>query len=78
LYVHKEKSAIERAEKELKGFQKVFLQPNESKKVTITLNKDAFEYYNETKNAWDTEAGAYKIQIGSSSRKILLSGLMNL
>jgi beta-glucosidase len=73
LYIHKEKSAIERAEKELKGFQKVFLQPNESKTVTITLDKTAFQYFNETKNAWDMEAGAYSIQIGGSSRSIQLN-----
>jgi len=78
LYVHKEKSAIERAEKELKGFQKVFLQPNETKTVTITLNKDAFQYYNETKKAWDTEAGGYSIQVGGSSRAIQLKGGVSL
>ena len=74
LYVHKEKSAIERADKELKGFEKVYLQPNETKTITITLEKTAFQYFNETKNTWDVESGAYNIQIGGSSRAIILKG----
>jgi len=78
LYVHKERSAIKRAEKELKGFEKVFLQPGESKTISITLNKEAFQYFDETKNDWDTEAGAYTIEIGGSSRSIQLSKEVNL
>lgn len=73
LYVHKEKSAITRADKELKGFQKVFLQPGESKTVSIQLNKDAFQFFDENKNDWNTEKGAYLIQVGGSSRQIFLS-----
>ena len=72
LYIHKDYSSIERAEKELKGFQKVFLNPNETKTVTINLSKEAFQYYNETKKGWDTELGAYSIEVGGSSRAIQL------
>ena len=72
LYIHKEKSTIERADKELKGFQKVFLKPNETKTVTIPLNKEAFQYYNEAKKDWDTESGDYTIEVGGSSRAIQL------
>ncbi len=78
LYIHKEKSAIERADKELKGFEKVFLLPNETKTITINLDKAAFQYFNETKNAWDMEAGGYSIQIGGSSRSIQLKAGVNL
>lgn len=73
LYVHKNNSAITRAEKELKGFQKIFLQPNESKIISIPLNKEAFQYYNEAKKEWNVEKGAYQIQVGSSSRSVLLN-----
>ena len=78
LYIHKEKSTIERADKELKGFQKVFLKPNETKAVTIKLNKDAFQYYNEIKKGWDTELGAYSIEVGGSSRAIKLKAGVSL
>ena len=78
LYIHKENSSIERAEKELKGFQKVFLNPNETKTVTINLSKEAFQYYNETKKGWDTELGTYSIEVGGSSRAIQLKAGVSL
>lgn len=78
LYVHKNGSLIVRAEKELKGFQKVFLQPGESKTVSISLNKDAFQYYDEKKRDWELEKGEYLIQVGGSSRAIALSGVIGL
>lgn len=78
LYVHKEKSAITRADKELKGFQKVFLKPGESKVVSIPLNKESFQYFDEKKNDWNMEKGAYQIQVGSSSRQIFLNGSITL
>ena len=73
LYVHKENSAITRADKELKGFQKVFLQPGETKTISIQLNKDSFQYYDEKKSEWVMEKGGYSIQVGSSSRRIYLN-----
>jgi len=70
LYVHKNNTEIIRAEKELKGFEKIFLKPSESKTVTIQLGKDAFQYFDEKKNEWSVEAGEYEIQVGGSSRDI--------
>jgi len=46
LYVKDVKSSVRRPEKELKGFEKVFLNPGEEKTVTFTLDKRAFAYYN--------------------------------
>ncbi len=73
VYVRKEKSAVTRADKELKGFQKVFLQPGESRTISIELKKDAFQYFDEKKNTWSMEKGEYTIQAGGSSRNIYLS-----
>ena len=76
LYVHKENAAIKRADKELKGFQKVFLQPGETKTISIQLNKDAFQYFDEKKSDWAMEKGGYSIQVGSSSRLIYLNKMI--
>lgn len=78
LYVHKEHSTMERAEKELKGFQKVFLKAGEAKTLSLQLDKAAFQYYDEGKKAWATEKGAYVILIGGSSREISLKKGINL
>ncbi len=78
LYVHKENSAITRADKELKGFQKIFLQPGESKAISIKLDKNSFQYYNEKKKDWATEPGAYLIELGGSSNTVQLREKINL
>lgn len=67
-----ESDEILRPEKELKGFEKVELQPNEEKNVSFHLDKRSFAYYNETMNDWFVESGNYKILIGKSSRQIEL------
>ncbi|MEG2017512.1 MAG: glycoside hydrolase family 3 C-terminal domain-containing protein [Clostridium sp.] len=73
LYVSKKDSSIFRAEKEIKGFEKVFLAPGESKTVEFNLNKRSFAYYNVEINNWAIEGGAYEIKIGASSRDLRLS-----
>lgn len=47
IYVSQEQSMAIRPEKELKGFEKVQLQPGEEKTVTIMLDRQAFEYFSE-------------------------------
>ena len=54
------------------------LQPGESKKVEIVLNKRAFEFWDTKTNDWLEEPGAFKILVGSSSRDIILSGEVTL
>lgn len=73
LYVKDVESTISRPEKELKGFEKVFLQPGEEKTVTFELGKRAFAYYNVNINDWHVETGAFDILVGKSSREILQS-----
>lgn len=74
VYVHDEESKVEKAEKELKAFEKVFLQPGESKEVTLTLGKEAFQYFDEASKGWLVESGKYEIRVGTSSRDIKLTG----
>ncbi len=78
VYVKQEKSALPRPEKELKGFEKVYLQPGQQKVITVTLNNDAFSYYNDVKNEWVTEAGIFDILVGGSSRDIKLQDKVKL
>lgn len=72
VYVSDMESTIERPEKELKQFTKVFLQAGESKKVEFVLPAHAFKYFNEQTKAWVLKPGTFKIQVGSSSRDIQL------
>ena len=53
--------------KALKGFQKLSLKPGETKKATITLDGEAFEYYDEKIDELSTMTGSYQILCGTSS-----------
>lgn len=72
LYVTDCESTAVRPVRELKGFEKVKLEPGESKEVCFTLDKRAFAYWNTVIHDWHVESGAFLIQIGQSSRNILL------
>jgi beta-glucosidase len=78
VYVSQENSMLPRPKKELKGFQKVYLKPGEQKTITINLNKDAFQYYNDVQGKWMLDGGNYNIIVGSSSRDIRLTGKVKL
>lgn len=73
VYVKDIKSTIFRPEKELKGFEKIFLKAGESKTVTVKLNSRAFSYYNTAISDWHVESGDFEILVGASSRDIKLS-----
>ena len=53
--------------KALKGFQKLSLKPGETKTATVTLDGEAFEYYDEAIDELSVKAGQYKILYGTSS-----------
>lgn len=56
----------ENAVKELKGFEKVFLEPGRKTKVTVCLEETAFEHYHEEKEGFEAEKGDYILYAGSS------------
>ena len=73
LYVKNFIGLENRPEKELKNFDKVFLEPGETKTVCMELCFRSFAYYNETLKDWFVESGTYGILIGASSRDIRCS-----
>ena len=70
LYVSDKKASVDRPLKELKAFQKVFLQPGESKEVSLTIGKDALSFYDEATASWKAEAGQFEALIGTASDQI--------
>ena len=53
--------------KALKGFQKLLLAPGETKSATITLDSEAFEYYDESIDELSPRKGRYQLLYGTSS-----------
>lgn len=72
LYVSDLKSSVPRPEKELKGYEKMFLKKGEKKTINIMLNERSFAFYNTEIQKFVVESGTYNILIGSSSASILL------
>jgi len=67
LYVGDPKSSLMRPVKELKGFQKVMLQPGESKEVSITVPVNSFAFYSVNSKSWVVELGDFILYVNSSS-----------
>jgi len=72
LYVAPEKKEIIRPVRELRGFDKVSLAPNETKTVTFTLDKRAFAYWDMNLSRWAAESGSCQIQICRDAHSVIL------
>lgn len=73
LYAGYPKSRVRRAVRELKGFEKIALQPGEEKEVTFTIGPRSFAYYETKIHDWFVESGDIEISVASSSRDIRLT-----
>ena len=72
LYVGDVDGDVIRPVRELKGFEKISLEPGEGRDVSFTLDKRAFAYWNETLRDWHVESGDFSIAVGDSSRNLPL------
>ena len=70
VYVHDCEASVEMPQKQLKGFDKVYLEPGETKTVSIELGPDAFRFFDEESMKWKTEPGDFEILVGSASDNI--------
>lgn len=70
LYVSDPECSVLRPEKELKAFDKVFLQPGETKTVEFNVNVSDLAFYDEKINGWNVEAGDFVLMLGNSSKDL--------
>ena len=73
LYIGMKDAKVFQPDKELKGFQKVFLKAGESRHVRIPFDDKTFRYWNVRTNRWEVEGGTYTIMIGASCLDIRLT-----
>ena len=78
VYVTDNECSVARPEKELKGFEKVFLKPGESKVVSVRFGDEAFRFYSLGKHDFVVEPGVFTVSVGSSSADIRLTGTLSL
>jgi beta-glucosidase len=70
LYVTYPGSAVERSDRELKGFAKVALEPGETQTVEIAVPVNSLAYYDVAAAAWALEGLEHEVQLGTSSRDL--------
>ena len=66
-YVKVSESKIDRPIKELKKFEKVSLEPGESKKITFELTERDLSFWSETNQSWQVEPAEYIFEVGASA-----------
>lgn len=67
LYVEAPETEVVRPIRELRGFEKIFLEAGEEKTVTFTLDERVFAYWNTLIHDWYVEEGTYKVMIGENA-----------
>lgn len=70
LYVAKPDGEIFRPAQELRAFDKVQLEPGETKTVTFDLDNRAFAYFNIATNGWEIENGTYELRAAASCEDV--------
>ena len=70
IYVGKTNSKVERAEKELKAFQKIHLTSGKNASVQLSIDVNDLAFYDESISDWNLENGDYLIYVGTASNKI--------
>ncbi|MCR9250059.1 MAG: glycoside hydrolase family 3 C-terminal domain-containing protein [bacterium] len=70
VYVGKPKSKVERAQKELKGYQKISVKSGTTENGNISIPVSSLKYYDESSQSWVLEKGSYLVYIGNSSDNI--------
>ncbi|MBO0321524.1 glycoside hydrolase family 3 C-terminal domain-containing protein [Muricauda sp. CAU 1633] len=69
-YVHDVESSVKRPIKELRGFERVPLEPGETKTITFSLPAGKLSFYDEKSHDFKVEPGEFTLMVGSSSEDI--------
>ena len=67
LYISDKVASVDRPVKELKGFEKVWLEPGQAKSVEFVIDKSALCFYDEASQSWVAESGEFEALICAAS-----------
>lgn len=74
LYITAPSSGLWMPKKELKGFERIALDPSEKKTVTFTITADELYYWNEANSTYKIQPGTYQVRVGGSSNNLPMIG----
>ncbi|MCX7874580.1 MAG: glycoside hydrolase family 3 C-terminal domain-containing protein [Melioribacteraceae bacterium] len=78
LYITKSKGVVEHNPKDLKGFEKIYLEPGQSKKVTFNITPDLLYYFRQQSNSYEFEPGPHVFKVGNSSLNLTFSHTLDI
>ena len=78
LYISDDEASVLRPEKELKGFEKVYLAPGETKTVSFEIKEKDLCFFDADKHEWVSEPGSFTARIGSSAGAIATTASFSL
>lgn len=76
VYVTDDKCSVVRPVKELKGFEKVYLKPGETKTLSVKLDQESFRFYDSFSHDFVVEPGSFTVSVGASSADIRLTATL--
>lgn len=71
VYVSTAAGPVRRPVRELRAFAKVALEPGESRRVELELDRRAFAYYDVEASRWVVAPGEYLVQVGESAAVVV-------
>jgi beta-glucosidase len=74
LYVRDVDARVKRPKKQLMAFERITLGPGEARTVSFTVSPERLAFWDEKRNAWIVEPGAFEVMVGSSSADVRLRG----
>jgi beta-glucosidase len=73
VYVSDPSATVPRPEKELKGFERIVLDPGESRHLTLLLNRRSLAYWDVNSHAWKVDPGKFVVRVGDSAENTPLT-----
>ncbi|MDE5825825.1 MAG: glycoside hydrolase family 3 C-terminal domain-containing protein [Lachnospiraceae bacterium] len=71
IYVADKCPKVKKAAKELKAFEKIYLEAGETREVTLMLEREAFTYYDEAEHCFKVDAGSYMLLLAKNAEEIV-------
>lgn len=74
VYVSTDAGPVRRPLRELRAFEKVSLEPGETRRIELRLDRRAFAYWDIERHDWVVPAGEYAVQVCSDASTVLVEG----
>jgi beta-glucosidase len=71
IYVADKYPNVRKAAKELKAFEKVYLESGETREISLILEKEAFTYFDEKTRLFKVDSGNYMIMLAANADEVL-------